>query len=333
MDNVTHTLVGVALARAGFKRVTPHATLLLVIAANLPDIDVLSLGGGQLADLEVHRGYTHTFIALPIVALIAVALTAVIGTEKLSFLKAWAVALVGASSHLLLDWTNSFGIRPLLPFSSRWFYLDLNGLYDGVILVALSIALLWPWFVGLVAGEIGRSGKRSGQGSALAGLLFLVLFEGGRWSLHERALTQLNSRLYDGAVPLNVAALPEPNNPFKWTGVVETQDAYRIVETGALDLSNASDSRVFFKPAQGVAYKAAVRNEAFRYFLYFSRFPVWGIEPVQLNSGVGKHLDLSDLRFGVPGEGSFHAIALVDAAGQLLESGFRFDSDEAGGRH
>ena len=41
MDNVCHTLVGVAVARAGLDRKTAMAATTAAIAANLPDIDVL----------------------------------------------------------------------------------------------------------------------------------------------------------------------------------------------------------------------------------------------------------------------------------------------------
>ena len=40
---------------------------------------------------------------------------------------------LGVASHLLLDWTNSYGIRLLFPFSLQWFHLDLNALTDGPI--------------------------------------------------------------------------------------------------------------------------------------------------------------------------------------------------------
>jgi len=329
MDNVTHTLLGVTLARAFFKGATPHATLLLVLASNIPDIDVLSIGAGQLAELEIHRGYTHTFLALPLLALVCVGLSAMIGTEKTEVLKAWAIACVGVGAHLLLDWTNSFGIRPLLPFSSRWFYLDLNGLYDGVILTALGLALVWPWFVGLVASEIGRTEKRKGQGSASVVLLFLLLFEGARWSMHQRALNELSSRLYDQEVPVHVAVLPDPDNLLKWTGIVETQNAFRIVPTGLLDLTNSSDDRIFFKPPQNLTYRTAMTSESFRYMAYFGRFPVWGIEPLAIGGGVGRKVDLTDLRFGVPGGGMFHALALIDGKGQLMTSRFTFETDNS----
>ena len=40
MDNLTHSLTGLMLSRAGLNRFYPRATLVLVIAANIPDIDI-----------------------------------------------------------------------------------------------------------------------------------------------------------------------------------------------------------------------------------------------------------------------------------------------------
>jgi inner membrane protein len=326
MDNVTHTLFGVTLARAGLQRVCPHATLLLILSANIPDIDIVALAGGSLAYLEAHRGYTHTFLALPVLALACVGLTALLTRTRLPLWRAWGVACAGVASHLLLDWTNSYGVRPFLPFSSRWFYLDLNGLYDLVMLAAMFLALALPWFVGLVGSEIGVPKKRTGQGSAITVLLFLILFDYARWTLHENALNELNSRMYTGEQPVNVAALPDPVNPWQWTGVVETQDAFRLVRTDALSFNNGSDSLIFSKPPQSAAYGAAKATEPFRYLSYFSRFPVWGFEPIELNSRVAKRADLTDLRFGTPGRGGFHAIAEIDAAGHVAMSEFTFGS-------
>jgi inner membrane protein len=328
MDNLTHSLVAVALSRSGLCRLTPHATLLLLISSNLPDIDILSLVRGQLTYLEIHRGYTHALIAVPILAMISALLTAVIGEQRILLGPACFVAGVGLVSHLLLDWTSSFGIRALLPFSSKWFYLDLNGFYDGVLLTALVLAFAWPSFVNLVSSEIGRKTKNRGQGSAILVLLFLLLYEGGRWTLHQRVLNDLNSRLYDGQVPADVAAMAEPNDPLHWTGIVETQDAFRVVRAGVLTLDNSTDARIFRKPAKTPVYLSVMRTDPFRYMAYFSRFPAWDIEPIELPGGLGQRVEMTDLRFGTPGAGEFHASALADAKGRVLQTAFGFTTRE-----
>ncbi|MGH9763513.1 MAG: metal-dependent hydrolase, partial [Blastocatellia bacterium] len=45
--------------------------------------------------------------------------------------------------HLLLDFTNDYGIRPLLPFSHRWFYGDLIFIADPWIWLILGGAAAW----------------------------------------------------------------------------------------------------------------------------------------------------------------------------------------------
>ena len=69
MENLAHTLLGLSFAKGGLERATPLATTTLVISSNLPDIDVLwRLEGGTAAYLDHHRGFTHGFIGLAILA-------------------------------------------------------------------------------------------------------------------------------------------------------------------------------------------------------------------------------------------------------------------------
>ena len=42
MDNVCHSLAGAVIAQAGFARRLPRATLLAVVAANIPDVDAFA---------------------------------------------------------------------------------------------------------------------------------------------------------------------------------------------------------------------------------------------------------------------------------------------------
>ena len=321
MDNVTHSLTGLALARVGLKRFSPHGTALLVLSANAPDADIVALSRGALRYFEAHRGYTHSLLCLPFLALLTVAAIAAICRERMPWTKAWLLCCIGVASHLLLDWTNSYGIRLMLPFSSRWFHLDLNGLYDGCIMAVLVFAALWPLFSKLVSSEIGDRSS-AGRGLAAFALLFFLLFDCGRAILHTRAVAQLEARLYDDAPALKVAALPEPFSPFRWTGVVETARAYRRMNVEALGQSDVPQGQTFYKPAVTPAYLSAKNTELFQYFLYFARFPVWSEEPVTTDGGSGIRLVASDLRFGTPQTGAFHCVAVENNRNQVLHAGY-----------
>src|SRR5215510_3396949 len=58
MDNLCHTLVGAALGEAGLKRRTRFGNATLMIASNLPDVDVLVFASNT-PPVAFRRGWTH----------------------------------------------------------------------------------------------------------------------------------------------------------------------------------------------------------------------------------------------------------------------------------
>jgi inner membrane protein len=78
MEPITHFLTGACIGRAGLNRKTAYATLVAVLAAEAADIDVLWGLAGPVEELKHHRGITHTFIAVPVVAAAAVGLVLLI---------------------------------------------------------------------------------------------------------------------------------------------------------------------------------------------------------------------------------------------------------------
>jgi inner membrane protein len=77
MDNITHTLIGVTLALGISREQTPprnQAIMASIVASNIADFDFLAAfiyGGGNLGYLMQHRGWSHTLIASPILAVIS----------------------------------------------------------------------------------------------------------------------------------------------------------------------------------------------------------------------------------------------------------------------
>jgi inner membrane protein len=325
MDNLTHSLTGFALARSGLDRLSPHATLLMILAANAPDLDIVGLQGGALRYLEWHRGYSHSLPCLPLVALLPVLVVAAIYRQTLPWIRAWLLCCIAVASHLLIDWTNSYGVRFMLPFSSAWFHLDLNALYDGWIWAVLLFSALWPILARLVSSEIGDR-PPAGRGTALFALAFFVLFDLARAVLHQWADAKLDARLYEDAPPLQTAALPEPFSLFHWTGVVETAATYRLNPVNPLGAFDQQAAQVFYKPPSRESIENAKRTEPFRYFLYFARFPVWSEAPALLDGNQGTRVDLTDLRFGRPWAGSFHCIALENGRHEVIRSWFTYGS-------
>jgi inner membrane protein len=154
MENLAHTLLGLSLAKAGFERATPLATTALVVSSNLPDLDVLMRFGDGTADyLKYHRGFTHGFVG---VAVLAFGLTLVLTYLDRKFrlrrdhrrrpvrpLRIFWIAVLGGLGHAFMDFTNNYGVRPLLPFSNRWFYGDIAFVVDPWIWLILGAAVVW----------------------------------------------------------------------------------------------------------------------------------------------------------------------------------------------
>ena len=98
---MSHSLTGLNdWLRAGLNRLTPRATLLLMLSANIPDIDIAALGKSQFAYLEVHRGPTHSLVAMPVLAAVCVTVVAAIYRQRLPWVQAWLVCCIGVASHL-----------------------------------------------------------------------------------------------------------------------------------------------------------------------------------------------------------------------------------------
>ena len=326
MDPITHTLTGLALSRAGLNRVTAYATPVLLLAANAPDCDIVTAPWGSIAYLHYHRHITHGLATIPAMALLAVLVVWPFARKHFDWKLAYAVALVGAASHPVLDWMNAYGIRLLLPFSSKWYALSISSLTDYWILGMLLLAAVAPWFSRLVMSEIGaRPG--TGRGWAITALCFMVLYGSGRYMAHERAVAQLDARMYGGLEPLRVAAEPGPLNPLQWRGIVETGPFYEIFDVNLLQEFDPAGGRIFYKPEpdprQTAAAAAAGTTAAFRAFLDFSQYPYWRFSDLEQPPN-GILVEVTDLRFGTPVRPGFVASAIVDSAGRVVESGFSY---------
>jgi inner membrane protein len=314
MEPVTHFLTGAALARIGFNRKSALATVTMAMAAEAADLDVLAYFRGSAEGFIQHRGITHTFVAVPFVA--ALVLAAVWGLDKLwqrlrrgkkpVAVRRWGWlylgALVAALSHLLLDFTNNYGVRPFYPFQRQWYAWDIVFIIEPLILVALIAALTLPWLFSLIGQEIGvRRRGPAGRGAAIAALLFIVMLWGVRDFEHRRALAVMNAVTYQGESATRVAAFPYMINPFRWAGVAETSKAYVSMPVDSLtpEVDSGSRAVTYFKPEPDAATTAARQTRLGRAYIEWARFPLVEDEHID-HPAPAELVHLQDLRFMYP---------------------------------
>jgi inner membrane protein len=302
MDNLTHSLTAVALSQAGLNRKTRFATFTLIVGANLPDIDLVATFGGAATYLKYHRGITHSIMGAAVLATALGALVYFLGRKAPPAKKAgppvdlrWLmiIAWIALGSHVLMDFTNSYGIRPFMPFSARWYAWDIMSIIDLLLWAILILGLALPPLFRLISEEVGAA-KTKPRGGAIFALCAMVALWGVRDLAHRRVLGFLNSHIYGQENPSQVGAFPSEIDPFSWRGVVETGSAYYLLPANALDSDVDSEhATVRHKPDPSPELTAAMKTRTAQIFLDFARFPWPNVE----DSDNGFYVSITDLRY------------------------------------
>lgn len=291
--------------------------MLLLVAANAPDIDVLSLLGGPANALIWHRNFTHSLAFAPFLAVLAVAFVRYILRRKVAWVAGSSVALAGVVSHLLLDLTNNYGIRLWLPFSGVWLHLDTVFVLDIWIWVVLLMALAAPFLSGLVSSEIGRGAPNKYPGTTwpVIGIAALAAINCTQFVFHARALATLDARVYAGEAPKRIAAFPTQIHPLEWSGLVETSDRYILYDLDLTTEFDPSVGRTFFKSEPGEIVSLLSRSRDFGALVDFDQYKLWRVT----QEGDLARYRLTDLRFGDPQRDTFTCTARVRKTGTLVE--------------
>jgi inner membrane protein len=215
MDTVSHGFAGSVITRACARPDGARAAFWLgMIAAMLPDLDFLFFPD-RLSYLRDHRSWTHSFVVLPVFALL-VALAARPLFRRPSLAALWVFAAVAIATHILFDWITSFGTMFFTPISRRRFSLDwvfiLDPIFTGIGLVTLTAAIL----------HRPRARRIAAIGSAA-----IALYIGCCALLHARALS-IWRRMDVPPQGAHVAVLPQFLSPFRWLGLTERADEVHV---------------------------------------------------------------------------------------------------------
>jgi inner membrane protein len=174
LDNLTHALVGAALAELALPRAPSKAERRLflaagVIASNCPDLDLVYTGvtPAPLGYLLHHRGHTHTVAGLVaqalLIALVCLAPPLLRAIRAAGVPRFSALVAMSLAGHLVLDSWNTYGVHPFAPLDSRWYYGD-----------AICIFEPWLWLLLGSAAALNAHRRRAGLAIAVVVLGLLV---------------------------------------------------------------------------------------------------------------------------------------------------------------
>jgi inner membrane protein len=317
MDNLCHTLVGAALAQSGLKKRSPLGTATLLIAANLPDVDVVSLAWGSTAGLAFRRGWTHGVLALSLWPfLLAAVMVGFDRAGKRRGARVWplvGLSAIGVLSHTLLDLLNTYGVRWLMPFSARWYYGD-----------TLFIVDIWMWLV-LGAGvvvSLRREQRERPDWSLPAGAALgaATLYTLGMLVVGRLAASQVRFELNaEGVAARRVLASPIPVTPVLRDVVVDEGDRYlvgRIRVGGSFVAESHWPKRDPFSDEEDPDVSVAASTPAAATFLRWARYPTYIVD----RRGNTTVVHFIDLRYARSPEDSFGTLSVPVSTAQLALS-------------
>lgn len=334
------------------------ATLLLVVAANFPDADlVLGLVGPE-AYLLWHRGLTHALAGLlifpPALAALAHGLV-----PRLSFGRALLLCEAGFVSHIVLDVPTSWGTLLLYPWSHERFALGWVFIIDPVLWALPLFGVL------LGLGRSLRASRRSAAGALLlsalhvlgAGIVHARGVEGAR-----RALATANrgvqgeGRDRDGrheavsggraagtaaavgedarkgaardeagrgdAPAEQVEVFPLPLSPFRWHAVAWSGDGLVHLSLSGIPPEITGGWREAHGLSQA-AVRPALLTPAGQSFLWWAQVPA---ARVLRREGARTVVGLSDRRYAARGRDAFGMEVAIGDGGEYLGATWEGDS-------
>ncbi len=313
MDNLTHSLFALTIARTRLCRAGRGTTVALVLSSSAPDIDILASTRGVLSYLEWHRGPTHgplgvVGLGFVTAGLVWMGLCATRGrgggNRDASFGRLVGISMLGVLLHVGMDVPTSYGTRLLSPFDWHWFAADWMPILDVYLLVALTAGLYFG----------GRSDATRRRNVAIV-LALMVANYAIRGVAHHQAVT-LAPRLFGPTLPercagstsagallnrwpgdafptlpeprrarclVEVAAVPSFLSPFEWHVIARMSNAYETQDVNVLSprmLAPAREREVLWQLPSRYPDKwtpdavSAATTRTGQVFLGFSRFPV-----------------------------------------------------------
>lgn len=334
MEPVTHVLTGACLARAGFNRRAAYATFAMAAAAELPDIDSLWAFRGPVEAFQHHRGITHTFLGVLFeAAFVVLVIYGVHRWRAARYAKRtrpipvgdhvpverpltaapvrWGLlygfCIVALLSHLLLDYTNNYGLRPFYPFNPHWYAASIVFIFDPLIFALLLMGLIVPAIFRLVNAEVGARRQRfTGTGWPRAALFLIVALWGVRWIEHDRAMQLAMAQSLEAPPPPESAqqqsgaastpaeqnpqplptylsarralANPDPLSIFRWYTVTDFGPVYQLERVDTREQTIEATEGTYGKPEQSPALIAAEASSLGRAYLDWSPMPILSVD-------------------------------------------------------
>ncbi|MBN9228489.1 MULTISPECIES: metal-dependent hydrolase [Legionella] len=233
MDPVTHAVLGAACSQAILYQHDKHnAWLVGGLAAMAPDLDVfIQESGNPMLFFLYHRYFTHSLLFIPVGALIITLLLLLFKRFRTHWKFTFLAALIGYSTHGLLDACTHYGTVLFWPFSTARVSWDIVSIIDPFVTI--------PLFLGVVATLVFD--KRRPVIIALVLVSSFMLFHIVQ---HQRAMSAFRGELAKLRLNIKkVRVFPKLLSSTQWRGIALNTDRIYIIDA-SIPLFNASKSQL-----------------------------------------------------------------------------------------
>lgn len=226
MDIVTHALI--ALVTAAPCAEQPALAAGLLAGSVIPDLDVLSRLFGKRAMIRCHQGFTHSVLFLSMAG-------AVLALTMPDGMLAGLGLLLGGLIHVLLDYSNTLGVKLFWPVSNRRYQRGWVFFLDAFVTLTALAAL----GATLMAFTEGAAVSWWPCGSLFAAL-WLYWCAKIHWLEQARRLAgrSLVSLIPSALVPWHFLACSRENNTVAvsrintWKGVITPMESHEVLDAG-----------------------------------------------------------------------------------------------------
>jgi inner membrane protein len=256
MDNLTHSLFALTLARTPLLRAGRGSTAVLLVASNAPDSDFLASLGRGIEYLQWHRGPTHGLLGIVGLGAATAAVVWILQWARSkpddplgSFTKLLGLGVLGVLGHVLMDLPTSYGTRVLSPFDWGWFATDWMPIVDIYLWAILGAGLIFGqmssdrgirarnamFALVLMLGDYtvrALSHREALQSASRAfGPLLPARCDGSTgpgWMLDRWPVDRSHASSPGGACLIDLAAIPTFISPFRWRLIAFTSHGYHL---------------------------------------------------------------------------------------------------------
>ncbi|MCW8398072.1 metal-dependent hydrolase [Legionella sp. PATHC038] len=219
MDPVTHAVLGAACSQAILYSKDKHnAWLVGGLAAMAPDLDIfIQESGNPMLFFLYHRHFTHSLSFIPVGALIITLTLLIFKRFRTQWKFTFLAALIGYSTHGLLDACTTYGTVLFWPFSDTRVSWDIVSIVDPFVTIPLGL--------GVIAALVFDQRK-----PVLIALVLISSFMLFNIEQHYRAMTAVRDELAQLGVSTDKARVfPMLLSSTQWRGIALNKNRLYLI--------------------------------------------------------------------------------------------------------